>query len=76
MIIYRLLKEAKEAIVDYSGQQCVFKEGHLVDKLPLIAGRLWAVASHGEVVEDCLEIGPDDVLQKVGISLFIKVLNQ
>ena len=62
MLICRLLKKAKEAIVDYSREQCVLKEGHLVNELSLIAGSFWAVASHGQVGEDCLEIGPNDVV--------------
>ena len=62
MVIRRFLKEAKEAIVDYSREQCVLKEGHLVNELSLITGSFWAVASHGQVGEDCLEIWPNDVV--------------
>ena len=62
VLIRRLLKEAKESIVDYSREQCVLKEGHLVNELSLIAGRFWTVASHGQVGEDCSEIGPNDVV--------------
>ena len=62
MLICRLLKKAKEAIVDYSRQECILKEGHLVDELSLIARCLGAMAPHGQIGEDGLEVGSDGIV--------------
>ena len=62
MLICRLLKKAKEAIVDYSRQECVLKEGHLVDELSLIASSFGTMAPHGQIGEDGLEVGSNDVV--------------
>jgi len=76
VVIWGLLEQAEEPIVDDARQLRVFKERNFVNELHLVLCFLRAVSSHGYVHEKCLKVRPSNFIQEFAILSLIEVLYQ
>ena len=73
MAVCGLFELTEKAVVDDAGKECILKESHSVNELDLLACYLKSVSSHSNICEDRSEVRLDDLIEKLGVCVCIKV---